>query len=251
MIIGRRLRLPPPSSRTPAPGKGNKATQARRSHIAQRLRGEPQQEKTIEAHRLGTRPKLLRPWIHTSYRQAAKEEHGSIHPATSNPNTSLYSKPHSLFTNSAGQTARRETTPVQKLTGAEATTGPPDPEANDLTSLSPMPEDATARWRRSRRTLFHHSSSTSTLRSPPGDTNLDKLGPTLHSRAENHPFPSHPRPTRPPEARKNGGLAGWSTRFSRRLRSRREKGRGFERKAATISEVLALSCVGFQRCVVR
>jgi len=151
---------------------------------------------------------------------------------------------------------RRPNSPAEndsctKLTGAEATTGPPDPEANDLTSLSPMPEDATARWRRSRRTLFHHSSSTSTLRSPPGDTNLDKLEPTLHSRAENHPFPSHPRPTRPPEAKKNGGLADWSTRFSRRLRSRREKGRGFERKAATISEVLALSCVGFQRCVVR
>jgi len=48
------------------------------------------------------------------------------------------------------------------------------------------------------------------------------------------------RPTRPPETRKNGGLAGWSTSSSRRLRSCREKERGFERVLSAGKEAESL-----------
>ena len=131
----------------------------------------------------------------------------------------------------AAITGRRKT-PVQGPPRTEAPTRSSDPPPTNPTGPPPPPEQETARWRRAWRTLFHRSRAASTLQAPPGHQTLHLKGPNLHSRAENHPFPSHPRPTRPPEARKNGGLAGWSTRFSRRLRSRREKGRGFERKGA-------------------
>ena len=168
----------------------------------------------------------------------------SIHQTTTAPATSSTSwnqKPHTSTTCrkrrrpeaklAAAITGRRKT-PVQGPPRTEAPTRSSDPPPTNPTGPPPPPEQETARWRRAWKTLFHRSRAASTLQAPPGHQTLHLKGPNLHSRAKNHPFPSHPRPTRPPEARKNGGLTGWSTRSSRRLRSRREKRRGFERKVA-------------------
>jgi hypothetical protein len=70
-----------------------------------------------------------------------------------------------------------------------------------------------ARWKRAWRTLFHCARAASTLQAPPGHQTLHLEGPNLHNWAKIHTFPSHPRPTRPSEVRKNGSLAGWSTNF--------------------------------------
>ena len=99
----------------------------------------------------------------------------------------------------------------------------------NLTNPSPAPEPESTKWRDGRRTLFHCGDAASTSHAPPGHQTLPLEGPNLHRRAKNQPFPSPPRPTRPPELRKNGGPAGERTWFSLRLFSRRE--RGFERRA--------------------
>ncbi|WVZ86620.1 hypothetical protein U9M48_033373 [Paspalum notatum var. saurae] len=78
-----------------------------------------------------------------------------------------------------------------------------------LTNLSPAPELAPPRRGQGWRDLFHAAASPSTT----GNTNLDKLVPNLHHRAEDRRSPSHPRPRPrgPPEVREISGLAGGST----------------------------------------
>jgi len=119
-------------------------------------------------------------------------------------------------------------TPVQEPSRSEAPTRSPDLKSSHPTGLLPTPEQVTTRWKRAWRTSFYCGRAASTLQAPPGYQTLHLEGPNLYSRAKNHVFPSHPRPTRPLEARRNVGLSGWSTSFSHRLRSRREK----EREAA-------------------
>ena len=99
----------------------------------------------------------------------------------------------------------------------------PHPAHPNLTSPSPAPEPESTKWRDGRRTLFHCGDAASTSHAPPGHQTLPIEGPNLHRRAKNQPFPSPPRPTRPPELRKNGGPAGERTWFSLRLFSRRER----------------------------
>ncbi|CAD6258832.1 unnamed protein product [Miscanthus lutarioriparius] len=104
-------------------------------------------------------------------------------------------------------------TPVQEPSRSEAPTRSPDPKSSHPTSPPPTPEQVTASWKRAWRTLFHCGHTASTLQASPGHQTLHLEGPNLHSRAKIHSFPSPPRPTRPSEARMNGGLAGWSTSF--------------------------------------
>ena len=163
----------------------------------------------MNAPRSGTPPGLLKPWIDASHRQAARKQHQSIHHHhTTNPTAPP------LQASSDGRTVEGEL-PKQRPTRTKQNpatarshleTGDPSP-----TGLSPAPKQTPSKRGQDRRDLFHGCGAAAASPPPPGNTNLDKLGPNLHHRSRKHRSPSHPRPNRPTEARRTSNLAGGST----------------------------------------
>lgn len=88
--------------------------------------------------------------------------------------------------------SRRQQTPVQKDLGLGTSAEAPDPRSPTLTDPLPATERTPTRQGRGRRDLFHCDDAAAASPSPPGDSNLDNLGPKLPSQTENDGLPPSP-----------------------------------------------------------
>jgi len=164
-------------------------------------------------------------WIWPSCRRPEEREARLTYQTATAPRASPQASSRRAANTNAADKSRPKV-PTQKPTRP----GTPDPVEHHLTRPSPSPEQKTARWNGTRRTLFHIDSAASTKQSPPGYKPIK--GPNLHRQARRRRSPTHPRARRPPEAEGINAPAGGSTgRWVRPLFASLDcsRERGFER----------------------
>jgi hypothetical protein len=138
-------------------------------------------EENQAKHRLGTHPVQTRAWIWPSHQRPGEEEARASYLTTTDPTTSPRASTHSVANTIAVDRWPKAST--QETPKSEA----PDSVNLHLTSPSPAPGQKTARWIRTRRTLFHISPAAATKQTP--SRYEPQKGLNLHRQARKHGFP--------------------------------------------------------------